>query len=94
MGFRFRRSIRLAPAVRLNVGLKRTSVSIGIRGLSYTAGPAGRRVTAGVPGTGLYWTKAWRDGASGAPGLHTSLAVIGILILLGLAIGVLTLLGR
>jgi Protein of unknown function (DUF4236)/Amidohydrolase len=57
MGFHFRRSIRLARGVRLNVRLKSTSASIGTRGLSYTAGSAGQRVTAGVPGTGLYSVK-------------------------------------
>jgi hypothetical protein len=71
MGFRFRRSIRLAPGLRLNVGLNSGSVSTGIRGLSYTAGSAGRRITLGLPGTGLYWTKAWRIGAARFPGSRT-----------------------
>src|SRR5260370_14832153 len=34
MGLYLTRSIRLAPSVRLNVGLKRASVSIGTRGVS------------------------------------------------------------
>jgi hypothetical protein len=56
MGLRFRRSIRIAPGLRLNVGLKSASVSIGRRGINYTAGTAGRRFTVGAPGTGLFWT--------------------------------------
>jgi hypothetical protein len=93
MGFRFRRSIRLAPGLRLNVGLK-SSVSTGIRGLSYTAGSAGQRITVGLPGTGLYWTKAWRNSAAGVAGSRIFLAALGILILFSLAIGALTLLGH
>jgi len=48
MGFRFRRSIRPASGVGLNVGLKRTSVSIGTRGVSYAVDPTDHRITARV----------------------------------------------
>jgi hypothetical protein len=94
MGFRFRRSVRLAPGLRLNVGLKSASVSTGIRGLSYTAGSAGRRITLGLPGSGLYWTKASRNGGIRVLGSSAFLAALGILILFGLAIGALTILGH
>jgi uncharacterized protein DUF4236 len=65
MGLRFRRYVRILPRVRLNVGLKSVSVSLGGRGFHYTMGAKGRRVTAGIPGTGLSWTeytpqKTWR----------------------------------
>jgi hypothetical protein len=93
MGFRFRRSIRLVPGLRLNVGLKSASVSTGIRGLSYTAGSAGQRITVGLPGTGLYWTKAWRNGATRVPVSRAFLAGLGILVLLGLTMGALIFLG-
>jgi Protein of unknown function (DUF4236) len=87
MGFRFRRSTRFAPELRLNVGLKSVSVSTGIRGLSHTMGALGQRVTVGLPGTGLFWTKAWRNGSTRARGSCPYLAAAGILILFGLAIG-------
>lgn len=57
MGFRFRRSWSLLPGIRFNVGKKSASLSFGGRGLHYTAGTAGRRVTVGIPGTGLSWTQ-------------------------------------
>jgi hypothetical protein len=57
MGFRFRRSWGVLPGVRLNLGLKSGSVSFGVRGLHYTVGTKGQRVTAGLPDTGLYWTQ-------------------------------------
>ncbi len=56
MGFRFRRSVKLIPGVRLNLSKSGASVSLGSRGLRYTIGPKGNRTTVGLPGTGLSWT--------------------------------------
>ena len=56
MGFRFRRTFPVFTGVRANVGRKSASISLGVRGLHYTIGTAGRRFTAGLPGTGLFWT--------------------------------------
>lgn len=54
MGFRFRKSIKIAPGVRLNVGKKSTSLSFGGKGLRHTISSTGRRTTSvGIPGTGL-----------------------------------------
>ena len=57
MGLRFRRSWSLVPGIRVNLGLRSGSVSFGPRGLHYTVGTSGSRVTAGLPGTGLFWTQ-------------------------------------
>ena len=59
MGFvRFRRSFRLLPGVRLNLGKRSTSVSLGVRGAHVTlGGPQGTRTTVGLPGTGLSYTE-------------------------------------
>jgi hypothetical protein len=57
MGFRFRRSLKILPGVRLNLSGSGASVSLGPRGFHYTIGPKGTRVTAGIPGTGLSWTQ-------------------------------------
>lgn len=71
MGFRFRRSIRIMPGVRLNLGRRGTSVSVGVRGAHVTVGPSGVRQTVGVPGTGMSYTtnESWnaRDRAESAP---------------------------
>lgn len=53
MGWFFRKSFKILPGVRLNVG-KRTSVSIGPPGIKYNIGPGRDRLTVGIPGTGLY----------------------------------------
>ena len=57
MGFRFRRSVRILPGVRINLSGSGASVSLGGRGFRYTIGPKGTRVTAGIPGTGISWTE-------------------------------------
>ena len=54
--FRFRRTFKLLPGVRWNIGKKSTSVSFGGRGLTYTLGTKGSRATVGIPGTGISYT--------------------------------------
>jgi hypothetical protein len=57
VGFRFRRSIKIAPGVRWNFGKKSTSLTIGPRGAKMTIGTKGTRVTTGIPGTALSYTQ-------------------------------------
>lgn len=58
MGLRFRKSIKIAPGVRLNFGKKSTSISFGGKGFRYTINSKGqRRTTVGIPGTGIYYTE-------------------------------------
>jgi hypothetical protein len=53
VGFRFHRSIRILPGVRLNLSKSGLSTSFGERGFTVNVGPHGTRTTAGIPGTGL-----------------------------------------
>jgi len=53
MGFRFRRSVRLFPGVRLNFSKSGVSTSIGGRGLTANISKHGIRHTVGIPGSGL-----------------------------------------
>ena len=56
--FRFRRSFRLLPGVRINLGKRSASVSVGVRAAHVTfGGPQGTRATVGLPGTGLSYTE-------------------------------------
>ncbi|WP_298875727.1 DUF4236 domain-containing protein [uncultured Bradyrhizobium sp.] len=54
--FRFRRTFRIAPGLRLNLSKSGASVSFGPRGLHYTVGSKGARTTVGIPGSGISWT--------------------------------------
>ncbi|MBA3562436.1 MAG: DUF4236 domain-containing protein [Gammaproteobacteria bacterium] len=53
MALRFRRSVRLAPGVRLNIGKRSGSLSLGPRGATLNIGPKGLFRNVGLPGTGL-----------------------------------------
>lgn len=58
MGFRFRRSIKIAPGIRLNLNSKSTSLRIGPKGLGYTFSSNGKkRVTASIPSTGISYSE-------------------------------------
>ena len=57
MGFRFRRSFKLMPGVRINLSKSGVSTSVGTRGSWFTIGPRGTRATVGIPGTGLSYTE-------------------------------------
>jgi Protein of unknown function (DUF4236) len=56
MGFRFRRSVRILPGIRLNFSKHGVSTSIGVRGAHMTFGKTGTRTTIGIPGSGLSYT--------------------------------------
>lgn len=55
MGWRFRKSIKLAPGIKINIGKKGiSSLSVGPRGAHINAGKNGTSLSTGIPGTGLY----------------------------------------
>ena len=53
MGFRFRRTIKIAPGIKLNLSKSGVSTTMGKRGLTTTLGKNGAYLNAGVPGTGM-----------------------------------------
>lgn len=53
MGLRFRKSIRLVPGLRMNLGLRGLSMTLGPRGSSVSVGARGTYVNVGIPGTGI-----------------------------------------
>jgi hypothetical protein len=57
MGFRFRRSIKIAPGIRLNVSKSGVSASVGRRGATINVSEKGTRATVGIPGTGISYTE-------------------------------------
>ncbi|HDR7884610.1 MULTISPECIES: DUF4236 domain-containing protein [Bacillus cereus group] len=57
MGFRFRKSKKIAPGIRLNASKKGIGISIGVKGARVSFGPSGTRVTTSIPGTGISYQK-------------------------------------
>ena len=69
MSFRFRKSVKLMPGVRLNLSKRGGSLSLGPRGASVTVGRQGVYGNVGLPGSGVsYRTRldTARTRASGA----------------------------
>jgi hypothetical protein len=56
MAFRFRRRIKIAPGLNINLGKRGASLSIGGRGATLNIGKKGVRSTVGIPGTGISYT--------------------------------------
>lgn len=96
MGIRFRKSMKIAPGVRMNIGKKSVGVSIGGKGARYSVSSSGRTTTsASIPGTGLSYvstgsTKKKRSTSAGPirTGSSRGARVGGIvmLVLAGLAL--------
>lgn len=63
MGWRFRRSLKIAPGLHLNLSRSALSLTAGVRGSHVTTGKRGTYASVGLPGTGL----SYRDRISGAP---------------------------
>jgi Protein of unknown function (DUF4236) len=56
MGWRFRRSFKIAPGIRWNLSTRGSSWSIGRRGFTLNVSPRGVRRTVSIPRTGLSHT--------------------------------------
>lgn len=78
MGFRFRRSMKLVPGIRLNLSKTGTSVSVGGRGATMNISPKGIRTTLGIPGTGLSYVSQTSYHGKGA-GAGSNSPTAGIL---------------
>ena len=65
MGLKFRKSVKIAPGVRLNVSKKSASVSVGGKGFHKTFSTTGKTTTTvGIPGTGLSYSKTSKKAAA------------------------------
>lgn len=61
MGWRFRRSFKIAPGVKVNFNKKSLGLTIGVRGAHYTLNTKRQQTSSlGIPGTGLYYSETKR----------------------------------
>lgn len=58
MGFRFRRSVKILPGIRLNFSKSGVSTTLGPRGATVSVGKRGPRANVGIPGTGISYSTA------------------------------------
>lgn len=92
MGFSFRKSLKIAPGVRVNVTKKGvSSLSVGKNGARVNVGKKGMKTTVGIPGSGLSYSKHNSyDNSSSLPSQNAkaeksigfgTLLIIGLLLL-------------
>lgn len=63
MGWRYRKSKKILPGVRLNINKNSTSVTFGPKGLHYTVSSTGRNTASvGIPRSGLSYSKTLSPG--------------------------------
>lgn len=72
MTYRFRRTIKLAPGIRMNIGKKGGSISVGGRGGSISFGSRGVYKNIGLPGSGLSYRSKIGDQSSRNQGITSS----------------------
>lgn len=66
MALRFRRSIKLFPGLRINLGKKGASLTVGAPGASINVGSKGTYSNLGIPGTGISVRTKLSGGKEGA----------------------------
>lgn len=67
MGMRFRKSFKVAPGVKITLGKKSGSVSVGTKGAHHTVSTSGRRTSSvGIPGTGISYSSSSSSKKKGA----------------------------
>lgn len=57
MGFKIRKSFKIAPGLRINLSKSGASVSVGKAGATVNVSKRGVKSTVGLPGTGLSHTQ-------------------------------------
>lgn len=91
MGLRFRRTVKIAPGLRLNLSKTGVSWTLGGRGASMNVGRGRKRTTVGIPGTGLSYRTDLpkeRTEGSGAPGDGSDPSALRGLLVIALLLGV------
>ena len=80
--FKFRRSKKILPGVKLNIGKKGpSSLSLGGRGSTVNVSRKGTKTTVGIPGTGLSYSTKSGGSAKRAKGFSKSSSSKGAIIL-------------
>lgn len=65
MGFKFRKSIKIAPGVKLNINKNSVGISAGTRGARFSVNSKGRATTTvGIPGSGISYSSTTNLGGS------------------------------
>lgn len=67
MAWSFRKKIKIAPGVHINLSKSGVSTSLGPKGAKINIGPKGTFLTTGIPGTGIYNRQKIGNGKTTSP---------------------------
>ncbi len=82
MGFRFRKSFKILPGIKINLSKSGISTSIGVPGATVNLRGDKTTTTVGLPGTGI----SYRETSSGESAQETRSGGMGSLLLVALVI--------
>jgi hypothetical protein len=74
--FRFHRSIRIVPGVRINLARRGASLSLGRIGATVNLSRRGTRTTLGIPGSGLSYSTPTRAAPKRSSGVFWIVALL------------------
>ncbi len=72
--FRFHRSLRILPGLRLNLGKRSMSICVGVKAAHTNFGSTGKRTTVGIIGTGISYMTAHHTAAGPQGSAHSPAA--------------------
>jgi hypothetical protein len=87
MAWNYRKRIKIAPGVHLNLSKGGVSTSIGPKGAKVTFGKNGTYLNKGIPGTGLY-SREKMSGGNKSSNSGCALVFLAIFLIIGVAIAV------
>ena len=73
MGLRYRKSIKIAPGIKLNLNKSSASISVGPKGFKTTYSTTGRKTTTvGIPGTGISYSQSSSSNSKATTAQHVT----------------------
>ncbi len=87
MGWNYRKRIKIAPGIHLNLSNGGVSTSIGPKGAKVTFGKNGTYLNKGIPGTGLY-SREKLSGRNSSSNSGCAMVLLAIFLLIGVAFAV------
>ena len=87
MAWNFRKRIKIAPGIHLNLSKGGISTSIGPKGAKVTFGKNGTYLNKGIPGTGLY-SREKISGRNTSSNSGCAIVLLAIVLFMGVAFAV------
>lgn len=87
MAWNYRKRIKIAPGIHLNLSKGGVSTSIGPKGAKVTFGKNGTYMNKGIPGTGLY-SREKLSGRNKSSNSGCAMVLLAIFLLMGIAFAV------